>query len=96
MRIDTPFTDWWLGKGHPIIPPGYVIPILKNLQGHPEAPRQWSKHIDVILRKHGFHPTIHAPCLYRATIGTENVTFLRQVDDFAIRHQSGILVYHHL
>ena len=84
MRVDTPFTDWWLAKGNPTIPPGYVIPILKNLQGHPEAPRQWSKHIDTILRQHGFRPTVHAPCLYRAKIGNENVIFLRQVDDFAI------------
>ena len=84
MRIDTQFHDWWLAKGNPAIPPGHVIPILKNLQGHPEAPRQWSKHIDAILRQHGFRPTIHAPCLYRATIGNEDVLFLRQVDDFAI------------
>ena len=84
MRIDSQFTDWWLANGNPAIPVGHVIPILKNLQGHPEAPRQWSKHIDAILRQHGFCPTIHAPCLYRATIGNENIIFLRQVDDFAI------------
>jgi hypothetical protein len=63
MRIDSQFTDWWLANGNPAIPVGHVIPILKNLQGHPEAPRQWSKHIDAILRQHGFCPTIHAPCL---------------------------------
>eukprot|EP00980_Cylindrotheca_fusiformis_P001334 scaffold334_cov95-Cylindrotheca_fusiformis.AAC.2 len=51
--------------GNDPIPDGYVIPILRNLQGHPEAPRLWSKHIDKIIRKTlGFQPTTHEPCLY--------------------------------
>ena len=58
----------------------FVIPILKNLQGHPEAPRQWSRHIDAILHEFSFVPTRHAPCVYRATIDGEDVLFLRQVD----------------
>jgi hypothetical protein len=84
MRVDTQFREWWLAKGNGEIPIGFVIPILKNLQGHPEAPRQWSRHIDTILKQHGFCPTVHAPCIYRATYHDENVLFLRQVDDFAI------------
>jgi hypothetical protein len=32
------FREWWANKGRPPIPAGYIIPILKNLQGHPEAP----------------------------------------------------------
>jgi hypothetical protein len=84
MRIDNQFREWWANKGHPPIPPGFVIPILKNLQGHPEAPRQWSKHIDTILHEFSFVATVHAPCIYQATIEDEDVLFLRQVDDFAI------------
>ena len=84
MRVDAQFREWWISKGNRDIPPGFVIPILKNLQGHPEAPRQWSRHIDAILKQHGFTPTVHAPCLYRAVYRDENVLFLRQVDDFAI------------
>jgi hypothetical protein len=84
MRVDAQFRDWWAHLGRPPIPEGYVIPILRNLQGHPEAPRQWSKHIDTILQDFGFTPTVHAPCLYRALIQGEDVLFLRQVDDFAI------------
>jgi hypothetical protein len=68
MRVDTHFREWWANKGRPPIPAGHVIPILKNLQGHPEAPRQWSKHIDSILQEFSFVPTVHAPCIYRATI----------------------------
>jgi hypothetical protein len=84
MRVDTQFSTWHQSQGHPPIPSGFVIPINKNLQGHPEAPRQWSRHIDRILQSYSFRPTVHAPCLYRALIDTEHVLFLRQVDDFAI------------
>jgi hypothetical protein len=61
MRVDTQFRKWWAAKGQPHIPKGHVIPILKNLQGHPEAPRQWSRHTDTILHKYHFEPTVHAP-----------------------------------
>jgi hypothetical protein len=90
MRVDTQYSTWYQSLGHPPIPLGYVIPINKNLQGHPEAPRQWSRHIDRILRSYSFVPTVHAPCLYRATVEGEHVLFLRQVDDFAIatNHES--------
>ena len=56
MRVDTQYREWWASKGHPPIPVGYVIPIRKNLQGHPEAPRQWSRHIDTIFQKYNFSP----------------------------------------
>ena len=82
-------------QGHPPIPVGYVIPIRKNLQGHPEAPRQWSCHIDSILQEYNFVPTVHAPCLYRAIISNENVLFFRQVDDFAIA-TNDLLLYTHI
>jgi hypothetical protein len=95
MRVDTQYREWWASKGHPPIPVGYVIPIRKNLQGHPEAPRQWSRHIDTILQEYNFVPTVHAPCLYRAIISNENVLFLRQVDDFAIA-TNDLLLYTHI
>uniref|UniRef100_A0A7S1VQI3 Reverse transcriptase Ty1/copia-type domain-containing protein n=1 Tax=Grammatophora oceanica TaxID=210454 RepID=A0A7S1VQI3_9STRA len=84
MRVDTQFRSWWKAKGRGDIPSGYVIPVNKNLQGHPEAPRQFHLHIDKILRDYDFKPTTHAPCLYRGTIDGHDVLFLRQVDDFAI------------
>ena len=56
MVVDDQVRDWWencLGK--PPIPQGWVIPILKNLQGHPEAPRLWHKHINgILIMKMGF------------------------------------------
>ena len=84
MRVDDQFHDWWHARGRPDIPRGHAIPVLKNLQGHPEAPRQWHRHVQDILVRHGFTPTTHAPCLYRAKVDGQPVLFLRQVDDFAI------------
>jgi hypothetical protein len=54
------------------------------MQGHPESPRLWEKHIDRILRDIGLTPTIHEPCIYSGLILGERVLFMRQVDDFAI------------
>lgn len=53
------------------------------MQGHPESPRLWEKHIDKILRRNGLHPTVHEPCLYCGTIDGCRVVFKQQVDDFA-------------
>jgi hypothetical protein len=85
MVVDEQVRDWWencLGK--PPIPRGWVIPILSNLQGHPEAPRLWHKHIDGILIPTITHTT-HEACLYykhHSTLGL--ILLLRQVDDFII------------
>ena len=85
MKIDPVFHNWWTKHlGRPPIPPGYVLPVRRALQGHPESPRCWNKHIDGILRELGFVPTTHEPCLYRGTIDGESVLFLRQVDDFSV------------
>ena len=84
IRPDKAFQDWWVSKGRPSIPEGYVIPVLSAMQGHPESPRLWEKHADRILRKIGFTPTHHEPCLYTGIINGERVIFKRQVDDFAV------------
>lgn len=96
MEVDDQFNTWWTQHlGKPPIPQGYVIPILKNLQGHPEAPRLWSKHIDdIIQNKLHFASTTHEPCLYHKRVTSPDTTaqddadtlifVLRQVDDFMI------------
>ncbi len=44
---DRAFHDWWVNKkGKTPIPNGHVIPVLGAMQGHPELPRLWEKHID--------------------------------------------------
>jgi hypothetical protein len=66
------------------IPPGYVIPVLSAVQGHPELPRLWECLIDKILCDMGFTPTVHEPCLYSCLINGQRVLFMCQVDDFAV------------
>ena len=86
MMVDKQFDEWWtqcLGKDP--IPHGWVIPIHKNLQGHPEGPRLWNKYIDTILQKLQFHRTTHEQCLYYQHHPTDGlILILRQVDDFII------------
>jgi hypothetical protein len=66
MQPDAQFRQWWeehLGKDP--IPDGYVIPVQKALQGHPELPRLWDKYISkMITEELGFKSTVHEPCLY--------------------------------
>eukprot|EP00980_Cylindrotheca_fusiformis_P020335 scaffold7349_cov135-Cylindrotheca_fusiformis.AAC.1 len=87
MEADEPFRDWWTNHlKNPPIPKGHVIPVLRNLQGHPEAPRLWSRHIDKIIRNElGFKATTHEPCLYfKLNAEGKPILLLRQVDDFLI------------
>ena len=82
---DRAFIEWWENhKKFPPLPPGSVIPVLSAMQGHPESPRLWEKHADLILRDIGLTPTIHEPCLYSGVIHGNRVILKRQVDDFAI------------
>ena len=73
-----------------------MIPILSAMQGHPESPRLWEKHVDAILRELGVTPTIHEPCLYWGVINGKRIIFMRQVDNFAIAasdaHTAGLLL----
>ena len=90
MRIDDQFREWWVEHMHrPPIPPGYVLPVNHALQGHPEAPRLWEKHIHGILTtKLHFTPTTHEQCIYsrRSPDALDEVEMiLRQVvDDFSV------------
>ena len=62
---DKAFHAWWISKGRPPIPEGYVIPVLAAMQGHQESPRLWEKHIDTILHVIiGLTPTVHETCLH--------------------------------
>ena len=86
VRVNEPYRQWWtehLNKTP--IPPGYVLPVNKALQGHPEAPRAWATKIDQILQQHlNLKPTTHEPCLYHGIHKGKEILFLRQVDDFAV------------
>jgi len=86
LYIDEAFRDWWvnhLGK-EPIPPECTVVRVHNAIQGHPESPRLWEKHIDGILKALGLTPATHEPCLYSGHYNGTKVLFLRQVDDFAV------------
>jgi dUTP pyrophosphatase len=52
VRLNDQYREWWVEKmKRPEIPQGYVLPVQKALQGHPEAPRAWAILIDTILKK---------------------------------------------
>jgi len=92
MYIDDNYRDWWENhlKRPPIPKECNVVRVNRAIQGHPESPRLWEKHIDKILRDMGFTPARHEPCLYSGTVNGERVFFLRQVDDFALATPSTV------
>jgi hypothetical protein len=86
MYIDEVYKAWWtnhLGR-EPLPKHCTVVQLNNTIQGHPEAPRLWEKHIDQILRDLGMKPTVHAPCFYSGTIEQQRLLFLHQVDDFTL------------
>jgi hypothetical protein len=86
LYIDDTFRDWWVKHlcREPIPEECNAVRVHNAIQGHPESPRLWEKHIDKILRDLGITPTTHEPCLYSGEVDGERVLFLRQVDDFAV------------
>jgi hypothetical protein len=61
-----------------------VVPVLKNLQGHPEGPHLRVIHFHAVLIVLKLKSTTHAPCLYHSILKDEFVIFLRMEDDFSI------------
>ena len=83
MKVDYQYGQSWTEHlGNPPIPEGYVMPVLKNLQGHPEGPRLWDKHISKLVKEElGFNATTHEPCLYYKHDRNKGlILILRQVD----------------
>jgi hypothetical protein len=85
MRCNQVFKYWWKTR-HPDIslPPDTVVPVLNNLQGHPEGPRLWAIHCHLFLITLKFKKATHALRLYHVTFNGECVLFLHMVDDFFI------------
>ena len=87
MKIDEAFQDWWVNhKGREPLDTKWVIPVLKNLQGHPEAPRLWNRYVHhtILEDKMGFKSCTHEPNLYYRWRHDKVQLLLRQVDDFII------------
>jgi Reverse transcriptase (RNA-dependent DNA polymerase) len=85
LRIDDMYADWYLRRFGVDVDRGMVLPVLKALQGHPEAGALWEKHIVNVLVTHlGFTATTHERNLYHGTFMGDRVYICRMVDDFAV------------
>lgn len=86
MYIDDTYRKWWTEHlGQPPIPADCnVVRVNNAIQGHPESPRLWEKHIHHILTILGLRATTHSPCMYTGMIDGTRILLLRQVDDFAV------------
>jgi hypothetical protein len=49
VRIDDAYTDWYHSRHGNEVDRSLVLPVLKALQGHPEAGTLWEKHTNKIL-----------------------------------------------
>ena len=84
VRVDDAFIEWYRRHTGITLDRSLVIPILRALQGHPEAGRLWDIYIGGILKDVGFHNTTHEKSIYQGTIRGKRVLLARQVDDFAL------------
>jgi hypothetical protein len=87
MEVDAQFLDWWVNcLGYDPLPVRWVMLILCNLEGHPEAPQLWHKHIYFILVNNlGSNHTTHkepGPYLKHHPEHDLILFILQQVDDF--------------
>jgi hypothetical protein len=82
LQPDRAFCEWWIHQGNAPIPEGYMIPVRRAMQGHPESPRLWEKWCDKMIQHHQFKPTTHKPCLYTGIWHGKKCYFKRQVDGF--------------
>jgi len=84
MKLDDAFRDWYLERTGVLLDKDLVLPMLRALQGHPEAARLWEEHISAILEKVGFKNTTYKKNIYTGKFCGEKVLLVRQVDDFAL------------
>jgi hypothetical protein len=70
VAIDDAYSDWYFDKYAIRLERGLVLPVLRVLQGHPEAARLWETHINAILNdpEFGFQSTAHEKNIYHASI----------------------------
>jgi len=84
MKLDDAFRDWHLERTRVLLDKDVVLPVLRALQGHPEAARLWEEHMSAILKDVGFKNTMHEKNIYTGQFCGKKVLLVRQVDDFAL------------
>jgi hypothetical protein len=87
ISVDEVFQAWYFQRFTKMLPFGTCIPILKAMQGHPNAGTWWSEHFDryCAVPLH-IIPAFTEPTIYRRDDAhTEGPTFmLHQVDDVLV------------
>jgi hypothetical protein len=68
VRIDDAYADWYRSRHGKEVDRSLVLPVLKALQGHPEAGALWEKHINKILDDLDIVYTTHERSIYRGKI----------------------------
>jgi len=66
MKLDDAFRDWYLERTGALllVDKNLVLPVIRALQGHPEAARLWEEHISAILKDVGLQNTAHEKNIY--------------------------------
>jgi len=84
MKLDDALRELHLERTGVLLDKDLVLPVVRALQGHPEAARLWEEHISEILEKVGFKNTTHKKNIYTGKFCGEKVLLVHQVDDFAL------------
>ena len=84
MKLDDAFIEWYFARFGVRLSRDMVVPVLRALQGHPEAGRLWEEYINGILFDLGFTTTTHDKNILRLDHEGTIVLLARQVDDLAL------------
>ena len=85
MKVDDAFSDWYLEQTGKRLDKDLVLPVLRALQGHPEAVCLWEEHISGILAGIGFCNATHEKNIYTGRFCGKKVLLVRQVNNFCSR-----------
>ena len=84
IQVNKTVQHWWnTCFPHNPLHPDAVIPICRNLQGHPKASQPWRTHLDKILHTNlNLHSPIHTPCLSCEHISGKLLSAVQKIDGF--------------
>jgi hypothetical protein len=84
VRIDDAYVDWHRSRHGKEVDRSLALPVLKALQGRPEAGALWEKHINKVLDDFDIVSTTHERSIDQGKIDGKVVLLCRQVDDIAV------------
>jgi hypothetical protein len=84
VRIDDAYADWYCSRHRKEVDRSLVLPVLKALQGYPEAGALWEKHTNKTLDDLDIVCTTYERGIYRGKINCKFVSLCRQEAHIAI------------